>query len=81
MSNLIHLYDKHCDIFIKDESLLDIQSIEKEYDINFKEFNTRVFFYEKLLLGAKEDKEFLFEDKKENLLYYFKYDKEDLKAL
>ncbi|HEG8219790.1 TPA: hypothetical protein SF015_001751, partial [Campylobacter coli] len=76
MSNLIHIYDSHCDIFIKNESLLDIKRIEKEYDIKFKEFNTRVFFYEKLLLGAKENNEFSFEDKEENLLYYFKYDKE-----
>ncbi|ELF7622442.1 hypothetical protein RA835_001887 [Campylobacter jejuni] len=81
MSNLIHIYDSHCDIFIKNESLLDIKRIEKEYDIKFKEFNTRVFFYEKLLLGAKENNEFLFEDKEENLLYYFKYDKEDLNSL
>ena len=81
LSNLIHIYDNHCDIFIKDESLLDIKKIEKEYDINFKEFNTRVFFYEKLLLGAKENNEFLFEDKKENLLYHFKYDKENLSSL
>ncbi|EIW2614221.1 hypothetical protein HW799_001830, partial [Campylobacter jejuni] len=58
MSNLIHIYDSHCDIFIKNESLLDIKKIEKEYDIKFKEFNTRVFFYEKLLLGAKENNEF-----------------------
>ncbi|EKM9891825.1 hypothetical protein PWA90_001884, partial [Campylobacter coli] len=81
MSNLIHIYDSHCDIFIKNESLLDIKRIEKEYDIKFKEFNTRVFFYEKLLLGAKENNEFSFEDKEENLLYYFKYDKEDLNSL
>ncbi|WP_257225535.1 hypothetical protein [Campylobacter jejuni] len=81
MSNLIHIYDSHCDIFIKNESLLDIKKIEKEYDIKFKEFNTRVFFYEKLLLGAKENNEFLFEEKEENLLYYFKYDKEDLNSL
>lgn len=60
MSNLIHIYDSHCDIFIKNESLLDIKRIEKEYDIKFKEFNTRVFFYEKLLLGAKENNEFSF---------------------
>ncbi|EFU2376537.1 hypothetical protein HUM34_001961, partial [Campylobacter jejuni] len=80
MSNLIHIYDSHCDIFIKNESLLDIKRIEKEYDIKFKEFNTRVFFYEKLLLGAKENNEFSFEDKEENLLYYFKYDKEDLNS-
>ncbi|EOG9531007.1 hypothetical protein ACLLIT_001817, partial [Campylobacter jejuni] len=65
MSNLIHIYDSHCDIFIKNESLLDIKRIEKEYDIKFKEFNTRVFFYEKLLLGAKENNEFSFEDKEE----------------
>ncbi|EHJ4428570.1 hypothetical protein KAV62_001777, partial [Campylobacter jejuni] len=71
MSNLIHIYDSHCDIFIKNESLLDIKKIEKEYDIKFKEFNTRVFFYEKLLLGAKENNEFSFEEKEENLLYYF----------
>ncbi len=81
MSNLIHIYDSHCDIFIKNESLLDIKRIEKEYDIKFKEFSTRVFFYEKLLLGAKENNEFLFEDKEENLLYHFKYDKEDLSSL
>ncbi|HHP0344118.1 TPA: hypothetical protein ACRZSO_000513 [Campylobacter jejuni] len=81
ISNLIHIYDSHCDIFIKNESLLDIKRIEKEYDIKFKEFSTRVFFYEKLLLGAKENNEFSFEDKEENLLYYFKYDKEDLNSL
>ncbi|EJD5830493.1 hypothetical protein M2K38_001877 [Campylobacter jejuni] len=81
MSNLIHIYDSHCDIFIKNESLLDIKKIEKEYDIKFKEFNTRVFFYEKLLLGAKKNNEFSFEEKEENLLYYFKYDKEDLNSL
>ncbi|MCW1342039.1 hypothetical protein OLP57_04070, partial [Campylobacter jejuni] len=79
--NLIHIYDNHCDVFIKNESLLDIKRIEKEYNIKFKEFNTRVFFYEKLLLGAKENNEFSFEDKEENLLYYFKYDKEDLNSL
>ncbi|EHT9090978.1 TPA: hypothetical protein R2J83_001246 [Campylobacter coli] len=27
MSNLIHIYDSHCDIFIKNESLLDIKRI------------------------------------------------------
>ncbi|MCW1360452.1 hypothetical protein OLQ22_04780 [Campylobacter jejuni] len=81
MSNLIHIYDNHCDVFIKNESLLDIKRIEKEYDIKFKEFNTRVFFYEKLLLGAKENNEFSFEDKEENSLYHFKYDKEDLNSL
>ncbi|HHS6887930.1 TPA: hypothetical protein ACTOCN_001687, partial [Campylobacter jejuni] len=81
MSNLIHIYDNHCDVFIKNESLLDIKRIEKEYNIKFKEFNTRVFFYEKLLLGAKENNEFLFEEKEENLLYHFKYDKEDLNSL
>ncbi|EPX1479121.1 hypothetical protein ACWW0Y_001947 [Campylobacter coli] len=81
MSNLIHIYDNHCDVFIKNESLLDIKRIEKEYNIKFKEFNTRVFFYEKLLLGAKENNEFLFEEKEENLLYHFKYDKEDLSSL
>ncbi|EKQ1039939.1 hypothetical protein P4R25_001716 [Campylobacter jejuni] len=81
MSNLIHIYDNHCDVFIKNDSLLDIKRIEKEYNIKFKEFNTRVFFYEKLLLGAKENNEFLFEEKEENLLYYFKYDKEDLNSL
>ncbi|HEB7551239.1 TPA: hypothetical protein RZH73_001732, partial [Campylobacter coli] len=43
MSNLIHIYDNHCDVFIKNDSLLDIKKIEKEYDIKFKEFNTRVF--------------------------------------
>ncbi|HEB7545976.1 TPA: hypothetical protein RZH57_001650, partial [Campylobacter coli] len=68
MSNLIHIYDNNCDVFIKNDSLLDIKKIEKEYDIKFKEFNTRVFFYEKLLLGAKENNEFLFEEKEENLL-------------
>ncbi|WP_337195709.1 hypothetical protein [Campylobacter sp. B0100352/1] len=81
MSNLIHIYDNHCDIFIKDESLLDIKMIEKEYDIKFKKLNARVFFYEKLLLGACENNPFSFEDKKENLIYYFKYDKEDLNSL
>ncbi|QYH06033.1 hypothetical protein A0X37_000015 (plasmid) [Campylobacter coli] len=59
MSNLIHIYDSHCDILFKNESLLDIKKIEKEYDIKFKEFNTRVFFYEKLLLGAKKIMSFI----------------------
>ncbi|EKH5242697.1 hypothetical protein O8J94_001755, partial [Campylobacter coli] len=68
MSNLLHLYENNCDIFVKDESLIDIALLEQNYNLDFNKLKTRVFFYEKLLLGAKEDEIFSFNDEKIN--YY-----------
>ncbi|QOR00133.1 hypothetical protein HW242_02535 [Campylobacter lari] len=79
MSNLLHLYENNCDIFVKDESLIDIALLEQNYDLDFNKLKTRVFFYEKLLLGAKEDEIFSFNDEKIN--YYLKYDENNLYAL
>ncbi|WP_236633078.1 hypothetical protein, partial [Campylobacter armoricus] len=79
MSNLLHLYENNCDIFVKDESLIDIALLEQNYDLDFNKLKTRVFFYEKLLLGAKEDEIFSFNDEKIN--YYLKYDESNLYAL
>ncbi|AJD06383.1 hypothetical protein UPTC16712_0873 [Campylobacter lari RM16712] len=78
MSNLLHLYENNCDIFVKDESLIDIALLEQNYDLDFNKLKTRVFFYEKLLLGAKEDEIFSFNDEKIN--YYLKYDENNLYA-
>ncbi|MCR6585349.1 hypothetical protein CINS5906_07220 [Campylobacter insulaenigrae] len=79
MSNLLHLYENNCDIFVKDESLIDIALLEQNYNLDFNKLKTRVFFYEKLLLGAKEDEIFSFNDEKIN--YYLKYDENNLYAL
>ncbi|HHY1228202.1 TPA: hypothetical protein ACVZ41_001469 [Campylobacter jejuni] len=79
MSNLLHLYENNCDIFVKDESLIDIALLEQNYKLDFNKLKTRVFFYEKLLLGAKEDEIFSFNDEKIN--YYLKYDENNLYAL
>ncbi|AJC84778.1 hypothetical protein CPEL_0960 [Campylobacter peloridis LMG 23910] len=78
MSNLLHLYENNCDIFVKDESLIDIALLEQNYNLDFNKLKTRVFFYEKLLLGAKEDEIFSFNDEKIN--YYLKYDENNLYA-
>ncbi|EFR7980656.1 hypothetical protein RYR05_001812 [Campylobacter jejuni] len=79
MSNLLHLCENNCDIFVKDESLIDIALLEQNYNLDFNKLKTRVFFYEKLLLGAKEDENFSFNDEKIN--YYLKYDENNLYAL
>ncbi|MCW0186480.1 hypothetical protein OJP00_07905 [Campylobacter lari] len=79
MSNLLHLYENNCDIFVKDESLINIALLEQNYNLDFNKLKTRVFFYEKLLLGAKEDEIFSFNDEKIN--YYLKYDENNLYAL
>lgn len=79
-SNLIHIFAHTCNIFMKDESVFDIKLIEKELDIDFTQFNVKIYFYEKLLLGAKENSSCSFEDVKEQLYYYCKYDKENISA-
>lgn len=79
MSNLLHLYESNCDIFVKDESLIDIALLEQSYNLDFSKLKTRVFFYETLLLGAKEYENFYFNDEKIN--YYLKYDENNLYAL
>ncbi|MGI7584722.1 hypothetical protein ACNF7N_09395 [Campylobacter coli] len=45
MSNLIHIYDNHCDVFIKNESLLDIKKNRKKENIilNLKDLIQGIF--------------------------------------
>ncbi|WP_262406517.1 hypothetical protein, partial [Campylobacter subantarcticus] len=54
MSNLIHIYDNHCDIFTKDRSVLDIKDIEEKYQIDFKSLDTKIFLNSTLLTGSSE---------------------------
>lgn len=54
MSNLIHIYDNHCDIFTKDRSVLDIKDIEEKYQIDFKSLDTKIFLNSTLLTGSNE---------------------------
>ncbi|WP_240471205.1 lipase family protein, partial [Campylobacter cuniculorum] len=54
MSNLIHIYDNHCDIFTKDRSVLDIKVIEEKYHIDFKSLDTNIFLNSTLLTGSTE---------------------------
>ncbi|XAK32061.1 hypothetical protein AAID92_04470 [Campylobacter coli] len=54
MSNLIHIYDNHCDIFTKDRSVLDIKDIEEKYQIDFKSLDTKIFLNSTLLTGSTE---------------------------
>ncbi|EPJ0812144.1 lysozyme [Campylobacter jejuni] len=54
MSNLIHIYDNHCDIFAKDRSVLDIKDIEEKYQIDFKSLDTKIFLNSTLLTGSNE---------------------------
>ncbi|TEX99567.1 hypothetical protein ELQ16_09720, partial [Campylobacter sp. US33a] len=54
MSNLIHIYDNHCDIFTKDRSVLDIKFIEEKYQIDFKSLDTKIFLNSTLLTGSTE---------------------------
>ncbi|XAK33697.1 hypothetical protein AAID95_05580 [Campylobacter coli] len=54
MSNLIHIYENHCDIFTKDRSILDINFIEEKYQIDFKSLDTKIFLNSTLLTGSTE---------------------------
>ncbi len=54
MSNLIHVYENHCDIFTKDRSILDIKFIEEKYQIDFKSLDTKIFLNSTLLTGSTE---------------------------
>ncbi|WP_235688917.1 hypothetical protein [Campylobacter coli] len=54
MSNLIHIYDNHCDIFAKDRSVLDIKDIEEKYQIDFKSLDIKIFLNSTLLTGSTE---------------------------
>ncbi len=54
MSNLIHIYENHCDIFTKDRSILDIKFIEEKYQIDFKSLDTKIFLNSTLLTGSTE---------------------------
>ena len=72
-SELMHIYHKNCDIFLKSESVFDIKQIEEDMNLSFKYLNTKVFMMSKLLTGGEEkvDHELCFKegcdrDKKEN---------------
>ena len=72
-SELMHIYHKNCDIFLKSESVFDIKQIEKDMNLSFKYLNTKVFMMSKLLTGGEEkvDHELCFKegcdrDEKEN---------------
>ena len=72
-SELMHIYHKNCDIFLKNESIFDIKQIEEDMNLSFKYLNTKVFMMSKLLTGGEEkvDHELCFKegcdrDEKEN---------------
>ena len=71
-SELIHIYHKNCDIFLKNESTFDIVRVEEDINLSFKYLNAKVFMMGKLLTGGeeKEDCELCFKENK---------DKNDLK--
>ena len=71
-SELIHIYHKNCDIFLKNESTFDIGRVEEDINLSFKYLNAKVFMMSKLLTGGeeKEDCELCFKENK---------DKNDLK--
>ena len=71
-SELIHIYHKNCDIFLKNESTFDIRRVEEDINLSFKYLNAKVFMMSKLLTGGeeKEDYELYFKENK---------DKNDLK--
>ena len=71
-SELIHIYHKNCDIFLKNESTFDIRRVEEDINLSFKYLNAKVFMMSKLLTGGeeKEDCELCFKENK---------DKNDLK--
>ncbi len=64
-SELMHIYHKNCDIFLKNESVFDIKQIEEDINLSFKYLNTKVFMMSKLLTGGeeKEDHELCFKEK------------------
>ena len=66
-SELIHIYHKNCDIFLKNESTFDIVRVEEDINLSFKYLNTKVFMMSKLLTGGeeKEDYELYFKENKD----------------
>ena len=64
-SELMHIYHKNCDIFLKSESVFDIKQIEEDMNLSFKYLNTKVFMMSKLLTGGEEkvDHELCFKEK------------------
>ena len=66
-SELIHIYHKNCDIFLKNESTFDIARVEEDINLSFKYLNTKVFMMSKLLTGGeeKEDYELYFKENKD----------------
>ncbi|WP_304345507.1 hypothetical protein [Campylobacter showae] len=66
-SELIHIYHKNCDIFLKNESTFDVARVEEDINLSFKYLNTKVFMMGKLLTGGeeKEDYELCFKENKD----------------
>ena len=66
-SELIHIYHKNCDIFLKNESTFDIVRVEEDINLSFKYLNAKVFMMSKLLTGGeeKEDYELYFKENKD----------------
>ena len=66
-SELIHIYHKNCDIFLKNESTFDIVRVEEDINLSFKYLNAKVFMMGKLLTGGeeKEDYELYFKENKD----------------
>ena len=66
-SELIHIYHKNCDIFLKNESTFDIRRVEEDINLSFKYLNAKVFMMSKLLTGGeeKEDCELCFKENKD----------------
>uniref|UniRef100_UPI00260E498C hypothetical protein n=1 Tax=uncultured Campylobacter sp. TaxID=218934 RepID=UPI00260E498C len=66
-SELIHIYHKNCDIFLKNESTFDVARVEEDINLSFKYLNTKVFMMSKLLTGGeeKEDYELYFKENKD----------------
>ena len=66
-SELIHIYHKNCDIFLKNESTFDVVRVEEDINLSFKYLNAKVFMMSKLLTGGeeKEDYELCFKENKD----------------
>ena len=66
-SELIHIYHKNCDIFLKNESTFDVARVEEDINLSFKYLNAKVFMMSKLLTGGeeKEDCELCFKENKD----------------
>ena len=66
-SELIHIYHKNCDIFLKNESTFDVVRVEEDINLSFKYLNAKVFMMSKLLTGGeeKEDCELCFKENKD----------------